>query len=64
MTEKEIIRVCISDDGQLDVTVAAFCPEDKANRLANDVAKAIMKLIGESILAESRALNTVRPTLH
>ncbi len=64
MSEREIVRVCIDDDGKLDVTVAAFCTEDKANRLANEVVKAVMRLLGESILRGSRDRNSASPTLH
>ena len=64
MSEREIIRVCIGDDGKLDVTVAAFCTEDKAGQLANAVVKAVMRLLGESVLKDPRDPNPVSPTLH
>ena len=64
MSEREIIRACIGEDGLLDVTVARFWPEDKASRLANEVAEAIMRLLGENILREKSRLNPDGPTAH
>jgi hypothetical protein len=64
MSEREIIRACIDEDGQLDVTVAQFWPEDKASRLANEVAEAIMRLLGENVLREMSGRNFGHPTCH
>jgi hypothetical protein len=64
MSEREIIRACIDEDGQLDVTVARFWPEDKASRLANEVAESILRLLGENVLKEMSGGSPVRPTSH
>jgi|CXWL01.1.fsa_nt_gi hypothetical protein len=64
MREREIIRVCIDDDGRLDVTVARLCPEAKAGRLANEVAEAVVRLVGERALRDFRDVGLTSPVTH
>ena len=64
MSEREIIRVCIDDEGQLDVTVARLCPEAKAGRLANEVAEAVVRLLGERALRDFRRPNPAARVTH
>jgi len=64
MSEREIIRVCIDDDGHLDVTVTKLCSEARANRLANEVAESVLRLVGKTTLKNFRDLTAVSHVTH